>query len=144
MTAQDATGGPADAAGNVDDSSLPPADAGGGGDGASAPEDGGACVLAAAWAAAASPGCAACQTANCCEQIKACAADSACVAVFACQQMCYAYLWPDGAPIPHSGGIDDQCAGDCITAAPSATQKLFIPQDTCVNTVSCKKACSGG
>jgi hypothetical protein len=124
---------PADGGSSGTDSSVPPIDGGGG-----------ACVLATAWASVASAGCAACQTANCCALVNVCAADPACVAVFNCQQMCYAYLWPDGAPIPKTGGVDDQCATDCITAAPAATQMLFVPQDTCVNTTSCKKACSGG
>jgi len=129
------------------DASTPAEDAAPAADsGAPATDDasGGACVLAPAWATVASEGCAACQTANCCEQVRTCAADTACTAIFACQQQCFAYLWPDGAPIPHGGGVDDVCANDCITAGSPAAQALFIPQDTCVNTVSCAKACSGG
>jgi hypothetical protein len=37
--------------------------------------------------------------------------------------------------------LQDTCAANCLAAGSAAAQKLFTPQDTCVNTTSCSTPC---
>jgi hypothetical protein len=130
-----------------DDASSPPASGKDSGSPTTSGDSGGttSCTLPDTWSQSAT--CDACQVAHCCSLIAACAADTACTAIYTCQANCYSGVGPDGgtissAPIDDAGdSAEDTCAADCFSAGSPAAQKLFTPQDTCVNTTSCSGPC---